>query len=172
MDRDGVLNRRQEHGYVLHPSQLVPLDAIVPTLVQAWSHGSPVVVVSNQGCLSRRYLDSKTLEAIHQKLLDHLAGHHVQVTAIYVCPHHPAATEPADRRCGCRKPEPGLLVAAAADLAIDLSRSVFLGDQDTDRRAAEAAGIPSSHVWLVAPEVMTPDDSKRLADDVMAALTR
>lgn len=170
VDRDGVLNRREVDGYVLDPGQLLPLEAAIPALARASGRGVPVVIASNQGCLSQRLLDRETLEGIHAKLLDHLSTREVQVTAIYVCPHHPAAVEPGDRSCGCRKPNPGLLTAAATDLGLDLSRSVFVGDQETDRGAAEAAGIPKDNIWLVDPARMAGRDAIRLADGVMAAL--
>jgi D-glycero-D-manno-heptose 1,7-bisphosphate phosphatase len=56
------------------------------------------------------------------------------LTAAYYCPHRP------DENCPCRKPKPALLQAAAADFNIDLTRSVFIGDSDTDVEAAHAAG--------------------------------
>jgi D-glycero-D-manno-heptose 1,7-bisphosphate phosphatase len=155
LDRDGILNRRLSDGYVLDPDELVMLDGIVPLLAEAMSLGTPIVVVSNQGCISRALLTEETLDAIHRLLLRHLAGAGVTVEAIYVCPHHPAAVDPADRSCDCRKPLPGLLLAAARDLALDLSRSLFIGDQESDRQAAEAAGITGERFLLVDGEDVT-----------------
>lgn len=170
VDRDGVLNQRQVDGYVLHPHQLVPLGAVVPTLARASKDDIPVVIITNQGCLSRQLIDGQTLEGIHRKLVDHLSERGVAVDAIYACPHHPAAVDPADRLCTCRKPSPGLLTAASADLGLDLERSVFLGDQETDRVASAAAGIPSKHFYMVDPARMDKQDEIRLADRVIGAL--
>ena len=63
--------------------------------------------------------------------------------------------DPADRSCDCRKPLPGLLLAAARDLALDLTRSLFMGDQQSDRQAAEAAGITGGRFLLVDGEAVT-----------------
>jgi D-glycero-D-manno-heptose 1,7-bisphosphate phosphatase len=170
VDRDGVLNRRVVDGYVLTPDDLEPLDAAVPVLARASSSGVPVVIVSNQGCLARGLLDEPTLEAIHGRLIDHLASMQVMVNAIYVCPHHPSALKGEDRTCGCRKPRPGLLQAAARDLALDLNRSVFLGDQESDRAASHAAGIPPERFWLVDSEHITRQELSRVASGVRSAL--
>lgn len=169
VDRDGVLNRRIVGGYVLSPSELDPLDGAVAALRQASGVKVPIVMVSNQGCLSRRLLSEPGLVAIHRKLLDHLRAEGVVIDAIYVCPHHPDAADPADRECGCRKPRPGLLLAAAEEMRLDLTRSVFIGDQDSDRQAAAAAGIPGDRFWLVDAAEMTAEDSSRLAAAVEGA---
>src|SRR5438309_621182 len=73
LDRDGILNRRVSDGYVLDPDELVMLDGIIPLLAEATSLGTPIVVVSNQGCISRALLTEEKLDAIHRLLLRHLA---------------------------------------------------------------------------------------------------
>jgi len=62
------------------------------------------------------------------------------IDAIYFCPHG------WDDRCDCRKPEPGLLFEAQKELSLDLSRTIFIGDDDRDQLAANAAGCPSLRV--------------------------
>ena len=172
VDRDGVLNRRVVDGYVLSPAELDVLDQAVPSLRRATELKVPIVMVSNQGCISRQMLSEPDLVAIHRKLLDHLSAEGVRILAIYVCPHHPDAPDPADRTCGCRKPRPGLVVAAAEDLRLDVARSVFIGDQDTDRQAAVEAGIPDDRFWRFDAAGMTVEDGVRLADAVEAAFGR
>lgn len=175
VDRDGVINKRIVHviddrivdGYVLKPSQLEVLDAVVPLMRRACEAGVPVAIVSNQSCLARRLMDEADLDAIHAHLLDELATRGVTIDALYVCPHHPEAPDEENRQCDCRKPAPGLLLAAAQDLNLDLSRSTFLGDMEWDRQAAEAAG---TRFWLVDGETMGAAESKRLAEAVMSEL--
>jgi D-glycero-D-manno-heptose 1,7-bisphosphate phosphatase len=170
VDRDGVLNRRVEGSYVLEPSQLELLEGIIPLLARATALDVPVAIVTNQGCVSQGRLSPAGLEAIHHDLLGHLASKGVRVAGVYVCPHHPSALVAADRRCGCRKPEPGLLLSAARELGLDLARSVMIGDQDSDRAAAEAAGIPPGRVWVVDPSGMSGEEAGRLASAVIEAL--
>ena len=172
VDRDGVLNRRIADGYVLSPTELDLLDAVVPALRRATELGVSIAIVSNQGCISRRSLTEAGLVAIHEKLLDYLTSQGVAVEAIYVCPHHPAAVDPADRTCTCRKPLPGLLEAAAEDLGLDLASSVFIGDQESDRQAAAAAGLPPDRFWLVDAADLDAAAADRLAPDIEAAFRR
>lgn len=144
VDRDGVLNRRVVGGYVLSPDGLVVLDLAVAAVRDANASGRPVIMVTNQGAISQGLLDVATLDAIHHTLLAGLAERDAHVDAIYACPHHPNAVADADRHCDCRKPAPGLLLAAAADLGVDLGSSMMIGDQPSDRAAAIAAGIPAA----------------------------
>ena len=116
----------------------------------------------------RGLLTEAGLDEVNQRLLRGLADAGVTVDAIYTCPHHPAAVDPGNRSCGCRKPLPGLVLAAARQLDLDLARSVFLGDQDSDRRAAEAAGIPADRFFLV-DGAMVPEG---VAAEVTDALRR
>jgi D-glycero-D-manno-heptose 1,7-bisphosphate phosphatase len=69
------------------------------------------------------------------------------VDGYYHCPHHPDATIPSLRlSCDCRKPLPGLLVRAAADLALDLKQSFTVGDRRDDVEAGMAAGTRTVQV--------------------------
>ena len=85
-----------------------------------------------------------------------------------LCYHHPAGTVPElTRRCDCRKPAPGMLIAAAEELPIDLSASWMVGDSDDDVAAGTAAGCrtvlienpASAHRRVVgaAPDGRAPD---------------
>jgi mannose-1-phosphate guanylyltransferase/phosphomannomutase len=71
------------------------------------------------------------------------------LNGIYVCPHHPDAGYPEERKeykikCECRKPAPGLLLRAAKDWNIDMSQSLMIGDQDRDYQAGINAGVKES----------------------------
>ena len=93
-----------------------------------------IIMVTNQSPVGRKLLTREGLDRIHAHLLDGIRAAGGRIDAIYLCPHHP------DDACACRKPKPGLLVQAAADLDLDLAGSYFIGDAATDVRAAHAAG--------------------------------
>ena len=76
--------------------------------------------------VARGLLTVEQLHAIHTDLCARLQAAGVRLEAIYYCPHHP------DDGCACRKPQAGLVVRAAADLGLDLSRSYVVGDQTRD----------------------------------------
>jgi D-glycero-D-manno-heptose 1,7-bisphosphate phosphatase len=134
IDRDGVINLLRPSDYVLDWSQFIFVPGIREALKQLASLGLPMIVISNQAAVGKGLLDTAGLEEITSKMYQELAHDGTFLTGAYYCPHRP------DENCPCRKPKPALLQAAAADLNIDLTRSVFIGDSDTDVEAAHAAG--------------------------------
>ena len=101
------------------------------------SLGLPMIVISNQAAVGKGLLDLAGLQVITAQLYQALAADGTFLAAAYYCPHRP------DENCVCRKPKPALLQTAADDFNIDLSRSIFIGDSDTDVQAARAAGCAS-----------------------------
>ena len=134
IDRDGVINLLRPSDYVLDWSQFIFVPGIREALKQLASLGLPMIVISNQAAIGKGLLDTAGLEEITSKMYQELTHDGTFLTAAYYCPHRP------DENCPCRKPKPALLHAAAADFNIDLTRSVFIGDSDTDVEAAHAAG--------------------------------
>jgi D-glycero-D-manno-heptose 1,7-bisphosphate phosphatase len=158
VDRDGVINRRIVDGYVLEVGQLVVLEAILPLLRQATVAATPIVIISNQGAVGRGLVSESELDLINTDLVDRLGHQSVEIAAIYVCPHHHAALDAADRSCSCRKPAPGLIHTATQQLSLDIERCAFIGDQPTDGQAALAAGVPARAIWELAIETASTDE--------------
>ena len=100
-----------------------------------------VVVVSNQPGAAKGKATRDDLRAAHERVARLLADQGVAVDDYRYCLHHPDATDPRLRgHCDCRKPRPGMLLGAASDLDIDLSRSWMIGDSDIDAEAGREAG--------------------------------
>ena len=139
VDRDGTLNREVEYLRRVADLRLLPgTAAAVRRLTDA---GFAVVVVTNQSGVARGLLDDATLDAIHTTLVRRLAAGGARLAGLYACPHHPAVgAPPLRRRCGCRKPRPGLVTRAARELGIDLRRSYTVGDGAVDLGLAVATG--------------------------------
>jgi D-glycero-D-manno-heptose 1,7-bisphosphate phosphatase len=133
LDRDGVLTYAEERGgksYAprrLEDFRLLPgVRAAVERLRAA---GYLTVVVTNQPDIANGLVDAGVVEAMHRQLREWLP-----LDAVEMCPH-------ADRQdCPCRKPKPGLLLASARRLNIDLGRSVMVGDRWKDVEAGRRAG--------------------------------
>jgi D-glycero-D-manno-heptose 1,7-bisphosphate phosphatase len=134
IDRDGVINCLRPGDYVLDWSQFVFVPGIRLVLKQLASLGLPMIVISNQAGVGKGLLDPAGLQEITANMNQALLGDGTSLSAAYYCIHR------ADENCTCRKPKPGLLQAAADDFNIDLSRSIFIGDSETDVQAAQAAG--------------------------------
>ena len=133
LDRDGVLNRlRVEDGVprpATGPDSLELLPGVADALWLLAERDLVLVVVTNQPDVARGRLERAAVEALHARLRAALPLHDV-----LACYH-----DDADG-CGCRKPRPGLLLRAAGDHALDLSRSFLVGDRWKDVAAGRAAG--------------------------------
>src|SRR5690606_37123453 len=127
LDRDGTLVHPRH--YPSRPEHLHLYDGMSPELRRLQAAGFRLVVVTNQSGIARGYFTEDDLRRMHDHLAASLGREGVRLDAIYYCPHHPEGTIPAlARRCGCRKPAPGMLERAARDLGIDLPRSWLVGD--------------------------------------------
>lgn len=149
LDRDGVLNTHIVDGYVIEPRDFEPIDIALDAAAAARDLGAALVVISNQGVIGRELATESDVMVIHALLLESLDKHGLALDAIYICPHHPKAPDPQRRVCECRKPKPGMILAAARDLNLDLSASVFIGDQPSDIEAARAAGIAEDRALMI-----------------------
>jgi len=127
IDRDGTLVHPGH--YPSRPEQLHIYDGIGPELRAIQQAGFRLVVITNQSGIARGYFTEADLQRMHNYLASELKQLGVSLNAIYHCPHHPAGTIPGLAvRCDCRKPQPGMLLRAAADLDLDLYSSWCVGD--------------------------------------------
>jgi histidinol-phosphate phosphatase family protein len=138
LDRDGVLNRRPPRAhYVRSWSEFAWLPGAIEALRLLNEAGYRVIVVSNQAGVARGAMREEDVVDIHQRLQAAAVGHGGRIDAIYYCAHD------WDTGCECRKPRPGMLFQAQRDFSLDLSRTPFVGDDERDAEAAEAAGCPA-----------------------------
>jgi D-glycero-D-manno-heptose 1,7-bisphosphate phosphatase len=99
------------------------------------------VVVTNQAGIARGYFSEEVLQAVNDALTTELRRAGARLDGLYVCVHHPSEGEPPYRaQCECRKPRPGLLHRAAAELGLDLGRSTMVGDKPSDLVPGRAVG--------------------------------
>lgn len=141
LDRDGVLNTG---GLINQPSELHLIPGAAQAVASLKRAGYKVGLASNQNGLSedeagnivwkQRPLTREKLSAIHDELGSQL-GADAQLDFIKFCPHAKKVT------CACRKPRGGMLVEAAKEHNIDLSRSFMIGDMSTDILAGLDAGV-------------------------------
>jgi D-glycero-D-manno-heptose 1,7-bisphosphate phosphatase len=175
IDRDGTLT--EEVGYVNHPSRLRLLPRSAAAVRRLNAAGVAVVVVTNQAGIARGYFSPDVLAAVNDALVGKLKDEGAHLDGVYVCPHHPTEGEPPYRMaCECRKPKPGLLLRATADLGLDLTRSTLVGDKGSDLVAARAVGARAVLVltgyglgeWEYRRRAL-PVQPDHVADDLSAA---
>ena len=135
IDRDGVLNKKPSKGcYVTSYDQFFWKKGSLEALRILKKNNYKIVLITNQAGVARRKLSIQNLNKIHQKMCSEIRKNGGEIEYIYYCPHH------WDEKCFCRKPEPGLLTKAAYELGIDLSKTLFFGDSDSDKEASEKVG--------------------------------
>ena len=139
LDRDDTLI--EDPGYINHPSQVKLLDGVAESLIELRTLGYKLVVISNQSGVARGIVTEQTLGEIHDRLKALLAGKGAYLDGIYYCPFHPDGIIPKYRKdSDLRKPSPGMILAAAADMDLDLSQSWTIGNSDRDIEAGKRAG--------------------------------
>jgi len=169
IDRDGVVNVERHHVYRIEDFELLP--GVIDGLRRLAAHGYALVVVTNQAGIAKGLYGEPDYERLTAHMRGLLAAQGVQLAGVYHCPHHPHGTVPAyTRSCACRKPAPGMLLQAAAELALDLPRSVLVGDKPSDTAAGRAAGVACT--VLVESGHALPADAARLADHCCAGLAQ
>lgn len=137
LDRDGVIIENCDN-YVRAWEDVVFITPALDALTSLARRGHPVFLVTNQSVIGRGYMAADTVIALNDRIVAAVAEHGGDITASYICPHAP------EDACDCRKPQPGLLLRAAADWNIDLAQSVLIGDALSDVAAGEAAGVKST----------------------------
>lgn len=124
-----------------HPSRLKLLPRSAAGVRRLNEAGIAAVMVTNQAGIARGYFSLDVMNATHQQLTEQLKDAGAHLDGLYVCPHHPTEGAPPFRvDCDCRKPKPGLLLRAAADLDLDLGVSSIVGDKASDLAVAKHVG--------------------------------
>lgn len=169
VDRDGTINVERS-DYVKSLDEFEYLPGAVEALARLGRLNIPVIIVTNQSAIGRGITSAARIDEIHAALAARVSEAGGRVDAVYVCPHHPEA------RCSCRKPKPGMLLAAATRFGLLLHRCAFIGDSVTDLGVAKAAGCKPFLVrtGLHAQEVTElakVDSSVVIADDLTDAVS-
>jgi D-glycero-D-manno-heptose 1,7-bisphosphate phosphatase len=139
LDRDGTII--EDRGYIARVDDIVPFPWAAGAIAELKAAGLLVIVVTNQAGIARGIFDEPFVAAAHEHLSGLLRREGVDVDAYYYCPHHPDGIVERYRiACACRKPEIGMIHAAARALDIDVPASFMVGDKWLDVEAAQRAG--------------------------------
>jgi D-glycero-D-manno-heptose 1,7-bisphosphate phosphatase len=134
LDRDGVIIENRAN-YVRSWSDVVFFPHALEALSEASRSPYKFVIVTNQSAVGRGILPYSLALDLNQGVVDEIVQHGGRIDGAYICPHSP------HDGCECRKPKPGLLLQAAAELSIDLKQSIMIGDALTDIQAGQSAGV-------------------------------
>jgi HAD superfamily hydrolase (TIGR01662 family) len=154
-DRDGTLVH--DYPYNGDPEWVRPVDGARAALDRLRARGVRVGVVSNQSGVARGLITAEQVEACNARLAELLGPFDV----VRYCPHGP------DDGCACRKPAPGMVTSACAELGVDPARCVVIGDIAADVDAAAAAGAAG----IMVPTPVTRKSEVAAAAHPAASLT-
>ena len=147
LDRDGVINEIvyfPDFGVLdspLNPRQFRLLPGVTKAIRTFNRLGLKVIVASNQPSIAKGKMTEKVFERVRLKMKRLLEKRGARIDAEYYCFHHPLAKNAKYRvNCDCRKPKPGLILRAAKDFKLDLSKCYVVGDGLTDIKAGRAVG--------------------------------
>ncbi len=135
IDRDGTLNI--DKVYLADPAGFELFPGAGEGLARLAAAGFGLVVVTNQSGIGRGLITQAQLKAVHARMAAVLAGFGIRLDGVYVCPHAP------EEPCDCRKPKPGLGLAAIRDLGFDPKEAFLIGDKTADIELGQAIGTPT-----------------------------
>lgn len=135
LDRDGVINKRPKKAdYVKTWAEFEFLPGAIEAIRILNSKGYKIFALSNQPGIARGMLTEKDLSIIHNNMQKELKKHGARIDGMYFCPHG------WNEGCHCRKPKPGLLLQASKEHLIDLTKTIFIGDDERDIVAGKSVG--------------------------------
>jgi D-glycero-D-manno-heptose 1,7-bisphosphate phosphatase len=170
MDRDGTLN--EEVGYLSRMEQLRIYPQAYEAIRLINAAGLKAVVVTNQSGIARGYFTEDFVRSVHDRINELLGAEGARIDGFYVCPHHPVYGNGIYKQhCQCRKPEPGLLLQAADEMNIDLTRSYMIGDMLKDIEAGKKTGAKSILVKTgYGSNIVRTDMPAYIAEDILDAV--
>jgi len=144
LDRDGVINKKAPKAdYVKNWGEFEFLPGSIEAISLLTKSGYNIYIISNQAGIARGMMTTDNLKEIHQNMTNEIEKNGGKISGIYYCPHG------WDEGCECRKPKPGMFFQAAREHHIDLTKAIFIGDDERDIQAGNAAGCKTI---LVTPE--------------------
>tara|TARA_B000000475_G_C15971377_1_gene437183 strand:+ start:464 stop:1009 length:546 start_codon:yes stop_codon:yes gene_type:complete len=141
IDRDGVLN--QDKGYTHKISDLKLLDGVLEGLQRFQSLDYKIIIITNQSGIARGLFKIKDFHDFMTKMIQIFNNNKITINDYFFCPHHiDGVVKEYSISCDCRKPEAGMIFQAQEKYGFDLSKSVLIGDKESDILAGIKANIP------------------------------
>jgi len=160
VDRDGTLIH--DADYCSDPKQVKVLEGVSEALRKLKQRGYKIIVITNQSGIGRGFFTLDQYRAVEAEVSRQIGSNLIDVT--YFCPDVPG--QPSK----CRKPEPGMVLQAARERNIDLSRSFFIGDKEVDVECAHNAGVRALRVRTGFDKMTDGSSADWVAEDLPAAV--
>jgi D-glycero-D-manno-heptose 1,7-bisphosphate phosphatase len=165
LDRDGVINQNRDGDYVRIWQEFAFLPGSREAIQRLLKEDIPIIVISNQAGVGKGLVSDATVQEINRRLVAQTSVADRKISAVYYCPHR------VEDGCQCRKPKPGMLLMAAAEWDLDLTRCYLVGDAMSDIEAGSAVGCTTFLVktgrggkalqqrqnWKIQPDFIVED---------------
>ena len=158
LDRDGIIN--VEVNYLHKIKDFVFIDGIFELCKYYQKLGFIIIVVTNQSGIARNYYNEKDFEILTSWMIKEFTKNNIEIKKVYYCPHHPNFSS----TCSCRKPEAGMLLEAQKEFDIDISKSIIVGDKESDIEAGINAGINETYLFSTCRESKATKIIQKLED--------
>ena len=165
LDRDGVININ--HGHVHKREDFDFIDGIFDVARYAHQQDYKLVVITNQAGIGRGYYTEDDFHQLTDWMCKQFSTGGAPIERVYFSPYHPTAGIGEYLKDDfSRKPHPGMILQARAELDLDLASSVLIGDKASDIQAGIAAGVGQN--LLFAPQ--RPEELDGLDYEIIATL--
>ena len=133
LDRDGVINKEINYLYKIEDFEFIA--GVFETCKYFINNNFQIIIITNQSGISRGYYTEAQYNILNNWMLEQFKKNNISILDVLHCPHMP------DSNCDCRKPKPGMLIAAKNKYNIDMQNSWLIGDKEVDIKAANNADI-------------------------------
>ena len=135
LDRDGVINKEKNYLYKIEDFEFI--DGVFETCKYFQNKGYLIVVITNQAGIARGKYTEEDFDILTNWMIKEFAIENIKISKVYHCPHHPDFSG----ECECRKPKPKMIFNAQKELDIDLTKSILVGDKNSDIETGLNAGV-------------------------------
>lgn len=140
LDRDGVINVEKNYVYKIEDFQFI--EGIFELTKAFQDKGYLIIVITNQAGIGRGYYTEADLHKLNEWMIEQFKQRNITITEVYYCPYHPThGIGEYLKDSFDRKPNPGMILKASEKYDIDLTKSVLIGDKDSDIKAGRSAKI-------------------------------
>ena len=157
LDRDGVINK--EVNYLHEVDNFIFINGIFEACHHFLKLDYKIIIITNQSGISRGYYNENDYQNLTEWMLNQFKNKGISILDNFYCPHLP------ESNCSCRKPKPGMFIAAKNKYNIDMALSWMIGDKETDSEAAQAAGINNTILLKSGSQVDNSHSHSRFTID-------
>lgn len=161
LDRDGVINKEKNYLYKIKDFEFI--DGVFDTCKYFLDKGYLIIVITNQAGIARAKYTQNDFNVLNRWMLEEFFKKGIKIERVYHCPHHPDFSG----ECDCRKPKPKMILDAKNEFNIDLSKSILVGDKNSDVEAGINAKIKSNYLISTGHKIVENEFGVDILDSLL-----